>query len=297
MLVKKKKKVSIDPVAYSPSLAGPLSAMSSHSATSGQSASAYGSSVASPKRSWFGNLFSFKPPAVTVASHQNISASREMARKVLGELGVRSETVEIDGMRALKCRFEDVVGANGSVTVKGVRFRVEFARATSPSANGSFGTSISLTQEKGAQSSFQHIYQSLKASFEDPLVGSAPYRAASHSAPGAGNGQRRPVPHHTHSYPAPKSPNPNPAGTFLSPITAPARPGYSPVQSPKSPILTSPTASMFQGQQNLAAPSHVQWASQASPSTPVVPSTARFAPAPLSPQPPRSPRVPVPIRS
>ena len=110
MLVKKKKKVSIDPVAYSPSLAGPLSAMSSHSATSGQSASAYGSSVASPKRSWFGNLFSFKPPAVTVASHQNISASREMARKVLGELGVRSETVEIDGMRALKCRFEDVVG-------------------------------------------------------------------------------------------------------------------------------------------------------------------------------------------
>jgi hypothetical protein len=102
MLVKKKKKnVSIDPVAYSPSLAGPSSAMSSGSAQSG---------VASPKRSWFGNLFSFKPASVTVNSHQNVSASRDLARKVLGELGVRSATVEIDGMRALKCRFDDVVG-------------------------------------------------------------------------------------------------------------------------------------------------------------------------------------------
>lgn len=45
--------------------------------------------------------------------------------------------------------------AQGTTTVtKGVRFRVEFSRS-SANTTGGYNTLVSLTQEKGAQSSFK----------------------------------------------------------------------------------------------------------------------------------------------
>ncbi|EIW67971.1 hypothetical protein TREMEDRAFT_11764, partial [Tremella mesenterica DSM 1558] len=106
----------------------------------------------SPKRSWFNNLFSFKPPSCTLLSHDNIGGSREKAKKVLGDMGVQVNVVEIDGLRALRCRFEDVKG-NGT-SARGVRFRIEFSRS-SQNTSGGYNTLVSLTLEKGAQSSFK----------------------------------------------------------------------------------------------------------------------------------------------
>lgn len=47
-------------------------------------------------------------------SSDNIGNTREHAKKLLGGMGVRTETVEIDGLRALKCRYEDVKGISDS---------------------------------------------------------------------------------------------------------------------------------------------------------------------------------------
>lgn len=58
---------------------------------------------------------------------------------------------EIDGHKALKCRLDEVRD-NGNVTTKGVRFRVEFTRASTSQA---YSTLVTLTQEKGAESLFR----------------------------------------------------------------------------------------------------------------------------------------------
>lgn len=86
--------LNIEPVPFSPSLSGPSSA---------------GSGI-SPKRSWFNNLFSFKAPSFTLVSSDNIGNTRERAKKLLGGINVRTETIEIDGLRALKCRYDEVKG-------------------------------------------------------------------------------------------------------------------------------------------------------------------------------------------
>lgn len=70
---------------------------------------------------------------------------------------------------------------SGTTLTKGVRFRIEFTRST-PMSSGGYNTLVSLTQEKGAQSTFRctspslhlscstidktAIFNQLKASFE-----------------------------------------------------------------------------------------------------------------------------------
>lgn len=106
-------------------------------------------------------------------SSDNIGNTREHAKKLLSGMGVRTEIVEVDGLRALKCRYEDVKGESllltlkhdgtqadeidfnsGTTLTKGVRFRIEFSRS-SPMSSGGYNTLVSLTQEKGAQSTFR----------------------------------------------------------------------------------------------------------------------------------------------
>jgi hypothetical protein len=43
-------------------------------------------------------------------SSDNIGNTRERAKKLLNGMGVRVDIVEVDGLRALKCRYEDVKG-------------------------------------------------------------------------------------------------------------------------------------------------------------------------------------------
>jgi len=160
--------VTIDPVPYSSSEIGPSSASTTSSS--------------SPKRSWFGHLFSFKAPSATLLAHDNIGNTRERTKRLLTDFGVKVAVVEMDGVRALKCRLDEIKGEGplspafwsilmsradpqGTMTVvKGVRFKVEFSRSTpsgGPPSNGAgYNTLVSMTQEKGAQSAFKSEFLS-----------------------------------------------------------------------------------------------------------------------------------------
>ncbi|KAK8845465.1 hypothetical protein IAR55_006178 [Kwoniella newhampshirensis] len=242
----KKKKVSIDPVPYSSDLLGPPSAASSSS-----------TSAISPKRSWFNNLFSFKPPSCTLLSHDNISNTRDRVRRILLDVGVRVAIVEIDGMRGLKCRLDEVRDPNGGsvAVVKGVRFKVEFSRA-SPSSGQASNTLVSLTQEKGAQSSFKTIFGQLKQAIESTSATPNPSR----SSPTTTSNPRGQV----QSFTLPSALRKGPASS--------GQPGGNFNISSPGPLLSAPP---------------VRWTASA-PTTPTIESSPRFGtqhhPLPQSPQ-------------
>ncbi|WWD09084.1 hypothetical protein V865_007204 [Kwoniella europaea PYCC6329] len=163
MLKKKVKNVTIDPVPFGSGgndLLGPPSATPSFASGS--------SSIngISPKRSWFNNLFSFKAPSFTLLAQDNISSTRDRVRRILNEQQVRVALVEIDGVRGLKCRLDDVKDLSASNGVqRGIRFKVEFSRANQ-SAGQNYNTLVTLTLEKGAQSTFRMLFGNLKSQIE-----------------------------------------------------------------------------------------------------------------------------------
>lgn len=268
MLKKRVRKVSIDPVPYSADLAGPASAISNFSS---HSASSPTSTSNSPKRSWFNNLFSFKPASCTVLCQDNVANARERTKRALHDLGVRVALVEIDGLRALKCRLDEVRDPQGNTTVvKGVRFKVEFSRSTVNTAPG-YNTLVSLTQEKGAQSSFKGIFNSLKTVLEAPLQSHSQVQAQS-------------------PYPQQHQQRPHSA------LTPGARPQASHQYSYNSNAITPtsyhyPASTNTSPQNTLSAPP-VRWAHSA-PNSPAMPTTPRFM---ASPQMPVSPQLPSGIR-
>ncbi|WVQ80349.1 hypothetical protein IAT38_002454 [Cryptococcus sp. DSM 104549] len=154
-MLKKKKTaaLSVEPTPFMPNLRGPGSAASN------------ASSSGSAKRSWFNNLFSFKPATCTLLSHDNLATTRERTRRVLMDLGVKTAVVDIDGHRAIKCRVEEARTMTGELATKAVRFRVEFSRASHGSGQG-YNTLVTLTQEKGAESSFRNVFSDLKQLME-----------------------------------------------------------------------------------------------------------------------------------
>jgi serine/threonine-protein kinase HSL1 (negative regulator of Swe1 kinase) len=219
--------VTIEPVSFSPDLSG-----ASLSSTSGPS----------PKRSWFNNLFSFKPAPCTLVSHLNISETRERTKKLLAGMNVRTAVVEIDGLRGLKCRVDEVRDNNGMSSTKGVRFRVEFSRgASSPSGVG-YNTLVSLTLEKGAQSSFKEIFGSLRYSFGD---------TQSQSPTSA-----RPPVQQAHSFSLPSAS----ARPHASSISNGSTYGANGNGNGNAPHLSAP---------------HMRWTSSA-PNTPIMPSSPQF---------------------
>ncbi|KAI9635899.1 serine/threonine-protein kinase [Dioszegia hungarica] len=239
-MLKKKKKVTIDPVAYSPSQSGPQTGGSSAGPSSGSR------SDSSPKRSWFNNLFSFKPAPATLLSHANIGDTRDAVKRTLAELGVRVAVVEIDGLRGLKCKFDDIKDSAGNINIKGVRFRVEFARSNAATTGGNYNTLVSLALEKGAQSSFRNIFNSLKASIEEDAAAPTPII------------RRPPPPIQIHSYVHPQN-EPHPA------------------RAPMSATISGPAS-----RQMLSAPP-VRWTHSA-PTSPNMPSTPRFDASPQPPR-------------
>lgn len=103
-------------------------------------------------------------------STENIPTTREEVRRLLQSAGVKVAQTEVDGLRVLKCKLDEMNGElplqttlsatslilldpTGLLTVtKAVRFRVDFSRA--PVGSG-FLTTVTLVQEKGAMSSFK----------------------------------------------------------------------------------------------------------------------------------------------
>ena len=244
--------VTIDPVPYSSEFAGPPTGASAFSTSST-------STVSSPKRSWFNNLFSFKPASCTLLSRDNVANTRDKTRRALLDLGVRVSIAEVDGLRALKCRLDEVRDPTGSNTVvKGVRFRVEFSRSNTTSSP-TYNTLVSLTQEKGAQSSFKGIFNSLRTVLENEHI------------------QPRSAPPTQTQY---SRSAPNSLGTSGRPAYShqPTSYQYGQGQSHTS-YVTSPNPGLKPN--SLAAP-QVRFTHSA-PNSPVPPSTPRFAASPKMP--------------
>jgi hypothetical protein len=120
------------------------------------------------KRSWFGNLFSFKPASydIVLTHCAVINDGREIVRRCLQEQGVAVKSIDHDGMLALKCKVTDTRDISGS-HIKGVRFRIEFTRTLCiAGGHERFAMNACLTLEKGAQSLFTATYNSLKKAVE-----------------------------------------------------------------------------------------------------------------------------------
>jgi serine/threonine-protein kinase HSL1 (negative regulator of Swe1 kinase) len=59
------------------------------------------------KRSWFGNLFKFKPASYQLLSVYDFTASRDECRRLLMGLGVQ---VTVENTGYLRCRFDEFRG-------------------------------------------------------------------------------------------------------------------------------------------------------------------------------------------
>lgn len=123
--------------------------------------------------------------------------------------------------------------------VKGVRFKVEFSRS-SATTNGGYNTLVSLTQEKGAQSSFKSTYsyrsvQPFCESADGNIL--AIFAQLKQSIEATSPAQSRPRPSQVHSFTLPSAIRPQP-----------------------SPMLAAPP---------------MRWTTSA-PTTPIVPSTPRL---------------------
>jgi len=143
------------------------------------------------RKSWFSNLFSFKPASFNLLSMYDMRVTRGECKRLLRSLGVvviLEDSEAVDG-GVLKCRLDEVRGkfkearmwsisnlyifymldpSGVLAVIKAVRFRVEFhlGGVTSSHAAAGFKSSLSLIQEKGALSSFKLIFNRLRREWE-----------------------------------------------------------------------------------------------------------------------------------
>ncbi|KIM83127.1 hypothetical protein PILCRDRAFT_819894 [Piloderma croceum F 1598] len=120
-----------------------------------------------PRRSWFGDVFKFKPTSFVLLSVYDAYTSREECRRVLVGLGIRVTLAHSEGLGVLKCKLDEVRDPAGAVAlVKAVRFRVEVHRPSISQSDAGFEVSLHLVQEKGASSSFQAVYARLRRNWD-----------------------------------------------------------------------------------------------------------------------------------
>ncbi|KAF9517982.1 hypothetical protein BS47DRAFT_424308 [Hydnum rufescens UP504] len=120
------------------------------------------------RKSWF-NIFTFKPASFSLLSVCDGSATRKECVRLLEALSVEIELLNTDlSAGVLKCSLDDILDPTGVKNcIKGVRFRVEFRVTTHPShLSSGYITSVILTQEKGALSTFKLIYNALRRDWD-----------------------------------------------------------------------------------------------------------------------------------
>ena len=121
----------------------------------------------SAKRSWFTNLFKFRPAVFTLFSACDTHTSMDVCRNLLMSLGVRVTVIQSDDTQGgcLLCQLDEVRDPAGLMAVtKAVRFRVE-ARILDERQ-----TMLEMIQEKGALSSFKLVYQRLRKQWDLDMV-------------------------------------------------------------------------------------------------------------------------------
>lgn len=119
----------------------------------------------SPKRTWLGNVFSFKPITYTLPSAHDVHTTRNECRRLLMRMDVRVVLEDSEGLGVLKCRLDEVRDPNGLMSVvKAAKFRVEvqrfFEEATSQAV------SLLLVHEKGSVDSFKEVYKRLRREWD-----------------------------------------------------------------------------------------------------------------------------------
>ena len=119
-----------------------------------------------PRKSWFTNLFKFKPATLTIPSMLDEAASRSACRRLLSNAGINVTTMHADDSRAtfLQCKLDEVRDPAGVMSItKAVKFRVEFhALDTRGAAEPCYQVVIEIILEKGALSSFRLIHQRVR---------------------------------------------------------------------------------------------------------------------------------------
>ncbi|KAG8929179.1 hypothetical protein FRC02_005911 [Tulasnella sp. 418] len=126
-------------------------------------------SLSGPKRSWFTNLFNFKPASYSLLSLYDAQRTRDECKKLLRDQGVVVLVQNSDALSGgiLKCRLDEIRDPAGVMSVvKAVRFRVEFHQTSGSHAATGYITSATLIQEKGALSSFKLLFNRLRREWE-----------------------------------------------------------------------------------------------------------------------------------
>ncbi|KAJ7449622.1 Pkinase-domain-containing protein [Mycena latifolia] len=114
----------------------------------------------SPKRTWLGNVFSFKPITYTLSSTRDVHTTRNECRRLLMGMDVRVVLEDSEGLGVLKCRLDEVRDPNGLMSVvKAAKFRVEVHRFLE-GANRQV-VSLLLVHEKGSVDSFKEVHKRL----------------------------------------------------------------------------------------------------------------------------------------
>ncbi|KAJ7180576.1 kinase-like domain-containing protein [Mycena filopes] len=112
----------------------------------------------SPKRTWLGNVFSFKPITYTLSSARDVYTTRNECRRLLMGMDVRVVLEDSEGLGVLKCRLEETRDPNGLLSViKAAKFRVE---VQFDDASGQT-VSLLLVHEKGSVDSFKEVCKRL----------------------------------------------------------------------------------------------------------------------------------------
>ncbi|BEJ16684.1 hypothetical protein CspHIS471_0600850 [Cutaneotrichosporon sp. HIS471] len=128
------------------------------------------------KRSWFNNLFSFKPASCEIlVNSRDVKEGLKRCRRVLEAQGVKIAETQFQ-QRGLRCKVAEVKTINGD-TIKGVRFRIEFERvyvASGTRGSSQFMTKAVLTLEKGAQSTFRAAFNRLQKALENEVQQASP---------------------------------------------------------------------------------------------------------------------------
>jgi hypothetical protein len=135
------------------------------------------------KRTWFNNVFKFKPTTYTLLSTYDVHTTRNECRRLLMGMDVRVMLEGFEGLGVLKCQLDDVKDPSGVMGVlKAVQFRVEAHPFVGREGCEAYETSLLLVQEKGATESFREVFRRLRREWELDIIGAGtPYEEVSYS--------------------------------------------------------------------------------------------------------------------
>ncbi|KAF7356686.1 CAMK/CAMKL/GIN4 protein kinase [Mycena venus] len=118
----------------------------------------------SPKRTWLGNVFSFKPINYTLFSTRDVYTTRNECRRLLMGIDVRVVLEDSEGLGVLKCRLDETRDPAGLMSVvKAANFRVEVRFEDE-------AVSLLVVHEKGSVDSFKEVCKRLRRDWvmDDP---------------------------------------------------------------------------------------------------------------------------------